>query len=104
MQAEMFLGMKARLYFPTLHLAYRCATQQAAARQAALQAVVHGRSVCSVRLWHLLHARSGNHRTYQRRGQLYLLPAVCVGVLFWLLCGAGAWSAHTAHQHGKTCA
>jgi hypothetical protein len=23
MQAEMFLGLKARMYFPTLHLAYR---------------------------------------------------------------------------------
>lgn len=24
MQAEIFLGLKTRLYFPTLHLAYRC--------------------------------------------------------------------------------
>jgi hypothetical protein len=28
MQAEMFLGLKARLYFPTLHLAYRWDSRQ----------------------------------------------------------------------------
>jgi hypothetical protein len=39
MQAEMFLGLKPRLYFPTLHLAYRCAP--AAGWQAVLRMPMH---------------------------------------------------------------
>ena len=38
MQAEMFLGLKARLYFPTLHLAYRCVLTAILAGLAALHA------------------------------------------------------------------
>jgi hypothetical protein len=31
MQADIFLGLKQRLYFPTLHLPYRCAHKAAVA-------------------------------------------------------------------------